>query len=93
MADNAVVKAGDLLVQLDDRDYRQQVRQARAALAASTASVQAQQAVLVTLAAQLEGARAGDCPCRRRARGGRCRGAARRTRLAALPPVDRHGTR
>ncbi|WP_426427504.1 HlyD family efflux transporter periplasmic adaptor subunit [Pseudomonas palmensis] len=55
VADNAVVKAGDLLVQLDDRDYRQQVRQARAALAASTASVQAQQAVLVTLAAQLEG--------------------------------------
>ena len=54
VADNAAVKAGDLLVQLDDRDYRQQVRQARAALAASSASVQAQQAGLATLAAQLQ---------------------------------------
>ena len=52
--DNAWVKAGDLLVQLDDRDYRQKVRQARANLAGSAASVQAQQASLSTLAAQLQ---------------------------------------
>ncbi|MDR3535807.1 MAG: HlyD family secretion protein [Acetobacteraceae bacterium] len=45
VTDNQPVKAGDLLVQIDDRDYR-------AALAKATASVAAQQATLANLEAQ-----------------------------------------
>ncbi|UVM19784.1 HlyD family secretion protein [Pseudomonas wadenswilerensis] len=54
VADNARVKAGDVLVRLDDRDYRQRLRQARAQQAVSAAAVQAQQAHLVTFGAQLD---------------------------------------
>src|SRR5690606_37842312 len=43
VADNASVKAGDLLVRLDDRDYRERLREAQARLAVSAAAVQVQQ--------------------------------------------------
>nr|VVN24695.1 putative multidrug resistance protein EmrK [Pseudomonas fluorescens] len=54
VADNARVKAGEVLVRLDPRDYQQRLRQARAQQAASAAAVQAQQARLATFSAQLD---------------------------------------
>ncbi|MEG0861423.1 MAG: HlyD family secretion protein [Pseudomonas sp.] len=54
VADNARVKAGDVLVRLDDRDYQQRLRQARAQKVAGEAALQAQQARLATVAAQLQ---------------------------------------
>ncbi|QXI36473.1 HlyD family secretion protein [Pseudomonas xantholysinigenes] len=42
VADNATVKAGDLLVRLDERDFRDRLRQAEARLAVSEAAVQVQ---------------------------------------------------
>lgn len=53
VADNARVKAGDVLVRLDDRDYQQRLRQARAQKNAGQAALQAQQARLASVGAQL----------------------------------------
>ncbi|MDR2308483.1 MAG: HlyD family secretion protein [Paucimonas sp.] len=52
VADNATVKAGDLLVRLDERDFRDHLRKAEARLAVSEAAVQVQQMRLRTFAAE-----------------------------------------
>jgi membrane fusion protein, multidrug efflux system len=51
--DNQPVKAGDVLVTIDDRDYRARVQQAEAAVAAASAAVMAQEAALANMDAQL----------------------------------------
>ncbi|ALS61294.1 HlyD family secretion protein [Pandoraea norimbergensis] len=51
--DNQRVKHGDVLVQLDDRDYRARVTRAQAAVQAATADVQAQTDAAATLDAEL----------------------------------------
>lgn len=52
VADNATVKAGDLLVRLDARDFRDRLRKAQARLAVSEAAVQVQQMRLRAFAAE-----------------------------------------
>ncbi|UVK85361.1 HlyD family secretion protein [Pseudomonas sichuanensis] len=52
VADNAQVKAGDLLVRLDPRDFRERLRQAQARQAVSEAAVQVQRMRLHTFAAE-----------------------------------------
>lgn len=52
--DNQPVKAGDVLVRLDDRDYRARVQQSEAAVAAARASVAAHEAALANMDAQLD---------------------------------------
>lgn len=52
VADNQRVRAGDVLVQIDDRDYRMRVEQAAGAVAAAKADVEAQQARIATFDAQ-----------------------------------------
>ncbi|MDF0732137.1 HlyD family secretion protein [Pseudomonas entomophila] len=52
VADNAQVKAGDLLVRLDARDFHDHLRKAEARLAVSEAAVQVQQARLLAFAAE-----------------------------------------
>ncbi|MEK2605642.1 HlyD family secretion protein [Burkholderia arboris] len=51
--DNQPVKRGDVLVRLDDRDYRAKVDDAQAAVAAADATLQAEQAAAATLDAQV----------------------------------------
>ncbi|MBN3565488.1 HlyD family secretion protein [Burkholderia cenocepacia] len=51
--DNQPVKRGDVLVRLDDRDYRAKVDDAQAAVAAADATLQAEQAAAATLDAQI----------------------------------------
>ncbi|WP_248919535.1 HlyD family secretion protein [Pseudomonas entomophila] len=52
VADNATVKAGDLLVRLDARDFHDRLRKAEARLAVSEAAVQVQRMRLRTFAAE-----------------------------------------
>lgn len=52
VADNATVKAGDLLVRLDARDFHDRLRKAEARLAVSEAAVQVQRMRLHTFAAE-----------------------------------------
>lgn len=52
--DNQPVKAGDILLRIDDRDYRARVQQAEAAVAVARASLAAQQAALVNMDAQID---------------------------------------
>ncbi|QVM93273.1 HlyD family secretion protein [Pseudomonas entomophila] len=52
VADNATVKAGDLLVRLDPRDFHDRLRKAEARLAVSEAAVQVQRMRLRTFAAE-----------------------------------------
>ncbi|KWC17005.1 hemolysin D [Burkholderia ubonensis] len=51
--DNQPVRRGDVLVMLDDRDYRAKVDDAQAAVAAADATLQAEQAAATTLDAQV----------------------------------------
>ncbi|KWE92970.1 hemolysin D [Burkholderia ubonensis] len=51
--DNQPVRRGDVLVMLDDRDYRAKVDDAQAAVAAADATFQAEQAAAATLDAQV----------------------------------------
>jgi membrane fusion protein, multidrug efflux system len=53
VGDNQPVKAGDVLVTIDNRDYRARVQQAEAAVAAAAATVTAQEAALANMDAQL----------------------------------------
>ena len=52
VADNATVKAGDLLVRLDERDFRDRLRKAEARLAVSEAALQVQAMRLRAFAAE-----------------------------------------
>ncbi|TLP64967.1 MULTISPECIES: HlyD family secretion protein [Pseudomonas] len=52
VADNAQVKAGDVLVRLDARDFRDRLRKAEAQLAVSEAALQVQRLRLRTFAAE-----------------------------------------
>jgi len=52
--DNQSVAAGDPLVRIHDRDYRARLLQARAQQSETRSAIAAQQAALVTLAAQLQ---------------------------------------
>lgn len=65
VADNQTVKAGDPLLQIDDRDYRARLEQAqaqadqgRAAVAQAEAQIHLQDAQIASAQAQLDGARA-----------------------------------
>ena len=51
--DNQPVKRGDVLVTLDDRDYRAKLDDAQAAVAAAEATLQAEEAAAATLDAQV----------------------------------------
>ncbi|MGS0895726.1 HlyD family secretion protein [Burkholderia stagnalis] len=51
--DNQPVKRGDVLVRLDDRDYRAKLDDAQAAVVAAEATLQAEQAAAATLDAQI----------------------------------------
>lgn len=52
--DNQSVRAGDVLLRIDDRDYRAAVEQAEGAVAAAEATVAADQAATANLDAQLQ---------------------------------------
>ncbi|MDH1659749.1 biotin/lipoyl-binding protein, partial [Pseudomonas mosselii] len=52
VADNAAVKTGDLLVRLDQRDFRDRLRKAEAHLAVSEAALQVQRMRLRAFAAE-----------------------------------------
>lgn len=52
IADNQTVKAGDVLVRIDDADFRARVGQAEANVAAAQAGIEAQQAAITNLDSQ-----------------------------------------
>ena len=89
VADDADVQAGDLLLRLDPRDFRQRLRAAEAREAARAGGAGSPAREAGDPRSATAGAGADDQPRPRRWRSGASRMAPRRDRLATLPAIGR----